>query len=92
MAEAIACMASEQATRNESTRLSEQAERDACSATARVLQRAGRMGKAHTLMTTAPPHRATPTHVGATLSLTPSEVTSCAPPPLASPREPVAES
>ena len=92
VAEAIARMAAEREAREESTRLSAQAERDACSATARVLQRAGRTCEAHALMLSAPPHRETPTHIGAAISLSPREVISCAPPALASPREPVAVS
>ena len=43
-------------------------------------------------MLSAPPHREAPTHIGAAISLSPREVISCAPPALASPREPVAVS
>ena len=90
MAEAIARMASERAALHARDRLTTQAERDRCTATARVLQRAGRTGQAAAIMQSAPPHLPPPSHVDGTLSLTPQGVISCAPPELASPREPMA--
>ena len=92
VAEAIARMAFERARHEEETRLSGQAERDMCAATARVLQRAGRTEQAAAVMLAAPPHVPAPAHTGQTLSLAPSNVISCAPPALASPSEPLAVS
>ena len=92
VAEAIARMAFERARHEEEKRLSGQAERDMCAATARVLQRAGRTEQAAAVMLAAPPHVPAPAHTGQTLSLAPSNVISCAPPALASPSEPLAVS
>ena len=92
VAEAIARIAFERAQHEEKMRLSGQAERDMCAATARVLQRAGRTEQAAAVMLAAPPHMPAPAHIGQTLSLAPSNVISCAPPALASPSEPLAVS
>ena len=68
VAEAIARMASERAALHERDRLTTQAEKDRCTATARVLQRAGRTGQAAAIMQSAPPHLPPPSHVDGTLS------------------------
>ena len=57
VAEAIARMTTGRTALHERDSLAEQAERDGCTATAKVLQRAGRAGQAATIMQSAPPHR-----------------------------------